>query len=122
MLYRQVSHKISTKFCGILRAFVNSPDLPEFHGFTTARNITSPELRHLHYENWRLKICIWRLYFPSCLPKGDLRIFLNLSPACLVTLVCVDGKISSLLAVAFRCLGRKKIGSTQQVKLKSCLP
>ena len=51
-------YKISTKFCSILHAFVNFTDLPEFHGFTTARNITSPELRHLHYKNWRLKICI----------------------------------------------------------------
>ena len=30
---RHVSHKISTEFCGIVRAFVN---LPEFHGFATA--------------------------------------------------------------------------------------
>ena len=122
MLYRHISHKISTKFCGILRALVSFTDLPELHGFTTARNIPSPELRHLHYKNWRLKICIWRLYFSSCLPKGDLMIFLNSSPACLVTLACVAGKISSLFAVVFRCQGRKKIGSIQQVKLKSRLP
>ena len=32
------------------------------------------------YTNWRLKICIWRLYFSSWSPKGDLRIFLILSP------------------------------------------
>ena len=38
------------------------------------------ELRHLHYTNWRLKICIWRLYFSSWSPKGDLRIFLISSP------------------------------------------
>ena len=122
MLYRHISHKISTKFCGILRAFVNFADLPEFYGFATARNITSPELRHLHYKNWRLKICIWRLYFSSCSPNGDLRIFLILSPACLVTLPCVAGKVSSLFAVVFRCRGRKKIGSIQQVKLKSRFP
>ena len=63
----------------------------------TARNITSPELRHLHYKNWRLKICNWQLYFSSCLPQGNLRILLISSPACLVTLACVAGKISSLL-------------------------
>ena len=34
------------------------------------------ELRHLHYSNWRLKICIWRLYFSSWSPKGDLRIYI----------------------------------------------
>ena len=113
-----ISYKISTKFCSILLAFVNFADLPEFHSFATARNITSPELRHLHYKNWWLKICIWRL----CLPKGDLRIILNSSLACLVTLACVAGKISSLFAVVFRCQGRKKIGSIQQVKLKSRLP
>ena len=101
---------------------MNFTDLPEFHGFATTRNITSPELRDLHYKNWRLKIGIWRLYFSSCLPKGDLRICLNSSPACLVTLACVAGKISSLFAVVFRCQGRKKIGSIQQVKLKpACL-
>ena len=122
MLYRHVSHKISTKFCGILRAFVNFVNLPEFHGFATVQNITSPELRHLHYKNWPLKICIWRLYFSTCSPKGDLRIFLISSPACLVSLPCVAGKISSLFAVVFRSRGHKKIGSIQQVKLKSRLP
>ena len=80
MLYRQVFDKISTEFRGILRAFVNFADLPEFHGFATARNTTSPELRHLHDSNWWLKICIWRLYFCSWSPKGDLRIFLISSP------------------------------------------
>ena len=75
MLYRHVSHKIWIKFCGILRAFVNIADLPEFHSFATTRNITSPELRHLHYQNWRLKICIWWLYFSSCSPQANLRIF-----------------------------------------------
>ena len=39
------------------------------------------ELRHLHQTNWWLKICIWRLYFSSWLPKGDRRIFLISSPA-----------------------------------------
>ena len=83
MLYRHVFEKISTEFHGILRAFVNFVDLhvPEFHSFATVRNITIPELRHLHYTNWRLKICIWRLYFSSWSPKGDLRIFLISSPA-----------------------------------------
>ena len=38
------------------------------------------ELPHLHYTNWCLKICIWRLCFSSWSPKGDLRIFLILSP------------------------------------------
>ena len=55
MLYRQVFDKISTEFCGILRAFVSFTDLSEFHGFATVRNTTSPELRHLHDSNWRLK-------------------------------------------------------------------
>ena len=78
---RHVFDKISTEFRGILRAFVNFADLPEFHAFATTRNTTSPELRHLHDSNWRLKICIWRLYFSSWSPKGDLRIFLISSPA-----------------------------------------
>ena len=80
MLYRHVFDKISTEFRGILRAFVNFADLPEFHGFLTSRNTTSPELCHLHDTNWRLKICIWRLYFSSWSPKGDLRIFFNFEP------------------------------------------
>ena len=42
------------------------------------------KLRHLHHTNWRLKICIWRLYFSSWSPKGDLRIFLFSSPSKLV--------------------------------------
>ena len=83
MLYRHVFDKISTEFRGILRAFVNFADLHvlEFHGFATGPNITIPELRHLHCTNWRLKICIWRLYFSSWSPKGDLRIFLISSPS-----------------------------------------
>ena len=32
------------------------------------------------YRNWRLKICIWRLYFSNWSPKGDLRIFLISNP------------------------------------------
>ena len=39
------------------------------------------EMRHLNYTNWQLKICIWWLYFSRWLPKGNLRIFLILSPA-----------------------------------------
>ena len=39
------------------------------------------ELRHLHFTNWRLKICIWRLYFSGWSPQGDLKIFLISSPA-----------------------------------------
>ena len=55
----------------------------EFCGSATARNIRSPDdkLRHFHDTNWRLKIWIWRLYFSSWSPKGDLRIFLISSPA-----------------------------------------
>ena len=37
-------------------------------------------VRHLHYTNWRLKICMWQLYFSSWSPEGNLRIFLILSP------------------------------------------
>ena len=33
------------------------------------------DLRHLHYTNWLLKICIWQLYFSSWSPRGNLRIF-----------------------------------------------
>ena len=36
---------------------------------------------YFDYTNWRLKICIWPLYFSSQLPKGDLTIFLISSPA-----------------------------------------
>ena len=37
-------------------------------------------VRHLPYTNWRLKICMWHLYFSSWSPEGNLRIFLILSP------------------------------------------
>ena len=67
-------------FRSILHAFVSFVDLLEFHSLATARNITSPELRHLHYTNWRLKICIWQLYFSRLSRKGDLRILLISSP------------------------------------------
>ena len=80
MLYRHVFDKIFTEFCSSLRAFVNFADLPEFHRFMTAQNITSPELRHWHYTKWWLKICIWQLYFSSWLPKGDPRLFFISSP------------------------------------------
>ena len=62
MLYRHVFDKISTEFCSILCAFENFSDLPEFHGFATAQNITIHELRHFHHTDWRLKIFIWQLY------------------------------------------------------------
>ena len=39
------------------------------------------ELRHLHFTNWWLKICVWRLYLSGWSPKGDLKIFLISSPA-----------------------------------------
>ena len=67
-------------FCSILHVFVNFADLLECHSFATVRNITSPELRHLHYTNWWLKICIWWLYFSRLSRKGDLRILLISSP------------------------------------------
>ena len=38
------------------------------------------ELRHLHYTNWQLQICIWRLYFSSWSSKGKPRLFLISSP------------------------------------------
>ena len=59
----------------------------EFHGSATVQNIRSPdfELRHLHYTNCQLKIFIWRLYFSSWSPKGDLRIFLISSLALIWT-------------------------------------
>ena len=34
----------------------------------------------LYYTSWRLKMCIWWLYFSTWSPKGDLRIFFILSP------------------------------------------
>ena len=81
MLYRHVFDKIST----------------EFRGSAMARNIRSPnyDLRHLHFTNWRLEICIWRLYFSSWSPKGDLTIFLISSPVCRVYCVTVKTKNSS---------------------------
>ena len=89
MLYRHVFDKISTEFRGILHAFVNLEDLPEFLGFATTQNITSPELHHLQYTKWQLRICIWRLYVSSWSPKGDLKIFLNFEP-------CIVGKKEAL--------------------------
>ena len=78
MLYRHVFDKISTEFQGILRAFVNFVDLPEFHGFATVQNITSPELHHLRYANWarlfkgrlalKLRLNLTRVSF-SCVQK-----------------------------------------------------
>ena len=40
MLYRHVRDKISTEFHSIMCDFVNFADLPEFHGFATARNVS----------------------------------------------------------------------------------
>ena len=44
------------------------------------------ELRHFHFTNWRLNICIWRLYFSGWSPQGDLKIFLISSPEMVVPL------------------------------------
>ena len=77
-------------FRSILHAFVSFVDLLEFHSLATARNITSPELRHLHYTNWRLKIRIWQLYFSRWSRKGDLRI-VNFQP-CLIHCNVLDRK------------------------------
>ena len=71
-LYRHVVDKISTEFHGILRVFVNFAAL--------RRCEISMSCVIYIYTNWWLKICIWRLYFSSWSPKGDLRIFLILSP------------------------------------------
>ena len=67
MLYRHVFDKISTEFRGIFCVFLNFA--------------ATYELRHLHFTNWRLKICIWQLYFSGWSPRGDLKIFLISSPA-----------------------------------------
>ena len=49
------------------------------------------ELRHLHFTNWRLKICIWRLYFSGWSPQGDLKIFLISNPEILfLSFTCED--------------------------------
>ena len=117
MLYRHISQKISTKFCGILRALVSFTDLPELHGFTTARNITSPELRHLHYKNWRLKNLHLATIFLQLFAKRQPEDFLISSPACLVTLACVAGKISSLFAVVFRCRQEDWEHSASQIEI-----
>ena len=39
----------------------------------TTWKLRSPdyELHHLHHTNWRLKICIWWIYFFSWSPEGD---------------------------------------------------
>ena len=45
------------------------------------KNFQQAEHEHsFDYTNWRLKICIWQLYFSSWSPKGDLTIFLISSP------------------------------------------
>ena len=48
--------------------------------YRTISDFWSHPIRWAAYTNWCLKICIWQLYFSSWSPKGDLRIFLILSP------------------------------------------
>ena len=68
-MYLQVFDMISGKFHGILHVFVN---FEGFCGFTwilwlhNRAQYQKPwyyDLRHLHYKNFQLKICIWRLYY-----------------------------------------------------------
>ena len=45
------------------------------------KNFQQAEPEHFfNYTNWWLKIHIWRLYFSSWSPKGDLTIFFNFEP------------------------------------------
>ena len=81
MLYRHVVDKISTEFQGVLRAFVNFADLPEFLGFVTARNITSPEL---HYTIYKLATKNLHLatIFLQLVTKRRPEEFFNFQPCC----------------------------------------
>ena len=72
MLYRHVFDKISTEFCVFLWILRLCDGAKYQKPWLWAASFT--------YTNWRLKICIWRLYFSSWLPKGDLTIFLISSP------------------------------------------
>ena len=54
--------------------------ISRLRSFSKYRKPCTYELRHLHFTNWPLKICIWRLYFSGWSPKGDLEIFLISSP------------------------------------------
>ena len=48
------------------------------------------------YTNWRLKIFIWRLYFSSQSPNGDLKIFLILSPVSPASLPTIPKQVNLL--------------------------
>ena len=72
MLYRHVFDKVSTEFCVFWWISRLCDGAKYQKPWLWAASFT--------YTNWRLKICIWRLYFSSWLPKGDLRIFLISSP------------------------------------------
>ena len=77
MLYRHVFDKFSSEFRGILHVFVNFAGFHSFTCFTWISRLCDRakyqnpcyyELCHLHYTNWRQKICIWQLYFSSWSP------------------------------------------------------
>ena len=84
MLYRHAFDKIPNKFRGILYVLWILRDLAglsEFRGYATTLNIRSPDIMScviyiIQTWNWRLKICIWWLYFSSWSPKGDLTIYI----------------------------------------------
>ena len=67
-------------------------------------------LRHLRYANWRLKICILRLYFSSWSPEIDLRIFLISSPG--------HGKIKEFTVTSqeFEFMHRKAMQNTDWMR------
>ena len=90
MLYQHVFDKISGKLRSILLVFVNFAGFCRFTRISWHRDrpkYQKPwyyELHHLHYTNWWLKICIWRLYFYSW-SRDKLRTFLILSPVTVIT-------------------------------------
>ena len=67
-------------------------------------------LHHLRYVNWRLKICILRLYFSSWSPEVDLRIFLISSPG--------HGKIKEFTVTSqeFEFMHRKAMQNTDWMR------
>ena len=56
------------------------PDFAVFCMFWHREKSEALTMSCVIYTNWRLKIYIWRPYFSSWSPKGDLRTFLISSP------------------------------------------
>ena len=83
-VYRQVNSPNSwEKFqicCTDMYLIRFLPDFAVFCMFWRREKSEALTMSCVIYTNWRLKIYIWRPYFSSWSPKGDLRTFLISSP------------------------------------------